>query len=193
MPYAAAGKKTAPPKRWSREVTLHSNAMDLEDGVFAQDSPAGIARSLKRSADSSKRLKASPFQSAMSMLNFYINRAGKTLPAKQKRVLNDAKAQLRRLYQIDGGHVAKKVGSTSSKGKGKVHKVLKEYKQGELKSGSGKKVASRKQAVAIALNEARRSGAKVPPKEKEVGYSSVSAGTSIQARFRHDSIPSSAS
>ena len=92
------GKKAPSPKRWSQQVTEHSNALDLEQGVFALDSPVSIARSLKRSAESSTRRKASPFQSAMSMLNFYINRAGKNLPEQRKRLLNDAKTELRRLY-----------------------------------------------------------------------------------------------
>ena len=85
-------------KRWSQDVTAHSNSLDLEPGVFAQAKPAEIARSLKQSADTSKRRKASPFQSAMSMLNLYINRAGKKLPDSRKEILQNAKAELRRLY-----------------------------------------------------------------------------------------------
>lgn len=77
---------------------MHSNALDLDQGVFSLDSPASIAQSLKRSAEHSRRRKAQPFQSAMSMLNFYINRAGKNLPDKRRRVLDDAKDELRRLY-----------------------------------------------------------------------------------------------
>jgi hypothetical protein len=92
------GKKASSPKRWSQRVTEQSNALDLEQGVFAFDSPVRIAKSLKRSAETSNRRKASPFQSAMSMLNFYINRAGKNLPEQRKRLLNDAKVELRRLY-----------------------------------------------------------------------------------------------
>jgi len=92
------GKSPAAPSRWSQRVTKTSNALDLEPKVFSLRSPSSIARSLKRSADRSRRRKASPFQSAMSMLNFYINRAGKALPAARKRVLNAAKAELRRLY-----------------------------------------------------------------------------------------------
>jgi len=91
-------RKTSLPRRWSQQVTEQSNALDLEEGVFTLASPRGIAESLKRSADSSLRRKASPFQSAMSMLNFYINRAGKNLPGERKQVLEDAKAELRRLY-----------------------------------------------------------------------------------------------
>jgi len=72
--------------------------MDLQAGVFAQDDPGAIARSLKRSAEASRRRKAEPFRSAMSMLNLYINRAGKNLPKKKKAVLEAAKDELRRLY-----------------------------------------------------------------------------------------------
>ncbi len=98
MPSAATSKSVSSPGRWSQRVTKNSNALDLEHGVFALDSPAGIARSLKHSADTSKRRKGSPFQSAMSMLNFYINRAGKGLSPDRKKLLNDAKTELRRLY-----------------------------------------------------------------------------------------------
>ena len=86
------------PKRWSPHVTETSNALDLDKGVFSWSDPKRIARSLKRSAESSKRRKASPKQSAMSMLNFYINRAGGHLPAKQKRILEKAKDELRSLF-----------------------------------------------------------------------------------------------
>ena len=76
----ASAKKTRP-RRWSQEVTRRSDALDLESGVFTSTDPAKIARSLKRSAEHSTRRKAKPFQSAMSMLNLYINRAGHSLPA----------------------------------------------------------------------------------------------------------------
>jgi hypothetical protein len=79
-------------------VTAHSDALDLEQGVFKRANARSIARSLKRSAEQSRRRKASPFQSAMSMLNFYINRAGKTLPEAQRSRLLAAKAELRALY-----------------------------------------------------------------------------------------------
>jgi hypothetical protein len=85
-------------RRWSQRVTQSSNAMDLEAGVFTWNDPKRIAASLKRSAESSKRRKGSPFQSAMSMLNFYINRAGGGLDRKQERVLEKAKAELRNLF-----------------------------------------------------------------------------------------------
>ncbi|HEX5060937.1 MAG TPA: DUF3175 domain-containing protein [Kofleriaceae bacterium] len=85
------------PKRWSREVSERSNALDLEPGVF-KGSPSEIARSLKRSADRSKRRKADPFRSALSMLTFYENRAGSKLPASRKRALENAKDELRKLY-----------------------------------------------------------------------------------------------
>jgi len=79
-------------------VTETSNALDLEPKVFRLKSPRSVAVSLKRSAERSRRRKGTPFQSAMSMLNFYINRAGKNLPAERKRVLTDAKTELRRLF-----------------------------------------------------------------------------------------------
>lgn len=83
---------------WSRRVTAQSNALDLEKGVFTLKNPRAIARSLKRSADQSQRRKASPFQSAMSMLNFYINRAGQHLSRAQRIRLEAAKEELRILY-----------------------------------------------------------------------------------------------
>ena len=85
-------------KYWSKTVTLESNALDLERDVFAKDDPKAIARSLKRSAERSPRRKSSPFRSAMSMLTFYINRAGKNLPKKRLRVLEAAKDELRAAY-----------------------------------------------------------------------------------------------
>ncbi len=84
--------------RWSGRVTRRSNALDLEEGVFAKRDPRAIARSLKRSADRSRRRKSSPFRSAMSMLTFYINRAGKQLSGAQRRRLEAAKDELRDLY-----------------------------------------------------------------------------------------------
>ena len=83
---------------WSGEVTRNSNALDLESGVFKKADPHRIALSLKRSAEHSKRRKASPYQSAMSMLNFYLNRAGANLPQKQKAVLRRAKGELRKVF-----------------------------------------------------------------------------------------------
>jgi Protein of unknown function (DUF3175) len=85
-------------RKWSQEVTEHSDALDLENGVFESGDPKRIAASLKKSAEHSKRRKATPFQSAMSMLTFFVNRAGKNLPSSQKRVLSDAKGELRRAF-----------------------------------------------------------------------------------------------
>jgi hypothetical protein len=82
-------------EKWSGEVTRHSDALDLERNVFEKDDPKEIAASLKRSAERSHRRKAEPFRSAMSMLTFYINRAGKTLPAARRKVLEAAKDELR--------------------------------------------------------------------------------------------------
>jgi len=83
---------------WSAEVTRNSNALDLERDVFTWSSPQRIAQSLKRSAESSTRRKADPFRSAMSMLNFYMNRAGRNLGARQRDVLSRAKDELRRAF-----------------------------------------------------------------------------------------------
>ncbi len=84
--------------RWSAKVTKHSDALDLEQSVFKSEDPHKIALSLKRSAQASKRRKGTLYQSAMSMLNFYINRTGKNLPKKQKRVLERAKDELRDVF-----------------------------------------------------------------------------------------------
>src|SRR5918999_472575 len=84
--------------RWSARVTKHSNALDLEKSVFKSSDPHRIALSLKRSAERSKRRKATPYQSAMSMLNFYINRAGRGLPQRKVRVLERAKGELRKVF-----------------------------------------------------------------------------------------------
>jgi hypothetical protein len=85
-------------KRWSADVTAHSDALDLEPKVFEKESAGEIANSLKRSAESSDRRKSSAFRSAMSMLTFYINRAGRNLPAKRKQTLEEAKDKLRELF-----------------------------------------------------------------------------------------------
>ena len=87
-----------PAKRWWQEATEHSNALDLERGVFTLDSPRKIASSLKRSAEQSHRRKSDPYRSAMSMLNFYINRAGKNLSVADRARLNKAKDELRKLF-----------------------------------------------------------------------------------------------
>jgi hypothetical protein len=86
------------PRKWSAKVMATSDALDLKNNVFRAHDPKEIAASLKRSAERSKRRKGTPFQSAMSMLNFYINRAGKNLPVTQKRKLERAKAELRRQF-----------------------------------------------------------------------------------------------
>jgi hypothetical protein len=83
---------------WSADVTRNSNALDLEASVFTKASPRGIALSLKRSAEASRRRKGTPYQSAMSMLTFYINRAGRNLPEARRRILDRAKAELRKAF-----------------------------------------------------------------------------------------------
>jgi hypothetical protein len=93
-----------PKRKWSQDVTEHSDALDLESGVFRKSDPKAIARSLKRSAEESHRRKADPFRSAMSMLTFYINRAGKDLDKHQKQVLEDAKDELRKAFGREPKH-----------------------------------------------------------------------------------------
>jgi hypothetical protein len=90
--------KPSADRRWSAQVTTQSNALDLEEGVFTWSDPKRIARSLKGSAERSTRRKAPPFRSAMSMLVFYINRAGRSLDQDRLRILEQAKEELRVLY-----------------------------------------------------------------------------------------------
>ena len=85
-------------KKWSQKVTQESNALDLEEGVFTWKDPKKIAQSLKVSAENSTRRKGTPLQSAMSMVNFYINRAGKSLDLSQKQILEKSKQELRKLF-----------------------------------------------------------------------------------------------
>jgi hypothetical protein len=91
-------------RKWSGEVTAHSDALDLEKDVFKSGDPKKIAASLKRSARASKRRKADPYRSAMSMLTFYINRAGKNLTASQKKTLEAAKGELRSQFHKEAPH-----------------------------------------------------------------------------------------
>lgn len=90
--------------QWSQQVTRTSHALDLEPGVFTFENPRRIAQSLKRSAERSTRRKADPYRAAMSMLTFYINRAGKNLPQRQLRRLEQAKDELRELYGRERHH-----------------------------------------------------------------------------------------
>lgn len=95
---AKTKKEKSKNKYWSDYVTKHSFALDLEEDVFTWDDPQKIARSLKKSAEKSSGRKGMPFQSAMSMLNFYINRAGKNLRPKRKQILEQTKVELRKLF-----------------------------------------------------------------------------------------------
>ena len=88
-------------RRWSARVTRESDALDLERGVFTKRDPKRIAASLKRSAERSRRRKADPYRSALSMLTFYINRAGKNLPAGRRKTLERAKGELRKQFGRD--------------------------------------------------------------------------------------------
>jgi hypothetical protein len=89
-------------EKWSAQVTAHSDALDLERNVFSKEDPSEIAQSLKRSAESSERRKSDPFRSAMSMLTFYINHAGRNLSPSRKRRLEAAKTKLRALFSRKG-------------------------------------------------------------------------------------------
>lgn len=91
-------RRSSKARKWSAQVTQHSNALDIPRGVFQKDDPEAIARALKRSAEHSVRRKSTPFRSALSMLTFYINRAGSNLSARRRSVLQRAKASLRELY-----------------------------------------------------------------------------------------------
>jgi hypothetical protein len=84
--------------RWSGEVTKHSDALDLEKDIFESNNPDAIAKSLKHSAEISDRRKSNPYRSAMSMLTFYINRAGKNLSKPRRHTLEQAKMSLRRIF-----------------------------------------------------------------------------------------------
>jgi hypothetical protein len=94
-----ASSRHATKRRWSAQVTAESDALDLQRDVFKQSNPHRIALSLKRSAEQSRRRKSEPYRSAMSMLTFYINRAGRNLPKKQLAVLERAKVELRRVFK----------------------------------------------------------------------------------------------
>jgi len=101
-PAKTASKSIRSGARWSQRVTRESNALDLDAGVFTWRDPKRIARSLKRSAEESSRRKADPYRSALSMLIFYMNRAGKNLPAGRRKVLDQAKTELKKQFGKDG-------------------------------------------------------------------------------------------
>lgn len=102
-------------KYWSHNVMERSNALDLEEGVFKKSDPKAIARSLKRSAEQSTRRKAEPFRSAMSMLNFYINRGGKNLTKKQLQTLEKAKDELRIVFGREPKNTRRNVSSSRTR------------------------------------------------------------------------------
>ncbi len=117
----AKKKPAAGKKYWSARVTQTSDALDIAGGTFAKDDPKAIARELERDAETSTRRKSSPYRSAMSMLTFYINRAGKNLPAERKKILEDAKQVLREEF----GPPASKAGAAKKKSVGKKSAVEK--------------------------------------------------------------------
>ena len=115
----AKSKPSGNARRWSARVTRESDALDLESAVFKKSSAKEIARSLKRSAERSSRRKSSPLRSAMSMLTFYMNRAGENLPASRVKVLESAKAELRKLYDRPAKATAKRKARSSRGAAGK--------------------------------------------------------------------------
>jgi hypothetical protein len=133
-------------KRWSQRVTEQSDALTLDAGVFARDDPRSIARSLKRSAERSRRRKAEPYRSAMSMLTFYLNRAGKNLPAGRRRKVEAAKQELRRLY---GKEEAAGTRAQNKKAAGKKARSKKtgSQKASTKRTGSKKASGTRKRAA----------------------------------------------
>jgi hypothetical protein len=114
----AAKRKTA--RKWSQRVTETSNAMDVEQGTFTSDDPAKIANALEKDAEKSTRRKSSPYRSAMSMLTFYINRGGKNLTAKHRKVLEDAKDVLREKFGPGAAGSAKKTSAAKKTGRKKA-------------------------------------------------------------------------
>ncbi|HET9403143.1 MAG TPA: DUF3175 domain-containing protein [Burkholderiales bacterium] len=109
-------------RRWSARVMRTSNALDLERRVFTKRSPRAIAQSLKRSAERSKRRKSAPFRSAMSMLNFHINRGGKGLSKSQRVVLERAKRELRKLYGREPAGSARRSHARKTHGRARAQK-----------------------------------------------------------------------
>jgi hypothetical protein len=132
-PRMAKKKPAAGKKYWSARVTQTSDALDIAGGTFAKDDPTAIAHELERDAEKSTRRKSSPYRSAMSMLTFYINRAGKNLPAARKKVLEDAKQVLREEF----GPASKATGPAKNTAR---------KKSGAKKSGAKKTTARKKTA-----------------------------------------------
>lgn len=127
---------TARKQRWSQHVTETSDALTLDKGVFTRGSARSIATSLKRSAERSHKRKSSPYRSAMSMLTFYENRAGRTLPAASKRKLENAKEELRKLY----GKSPKKKAATSRRAKtSKARSKTSVRRRGQTRARASKK------------------------------------------------------
>jgi hypothetical protein len=146
---------TRPAKKWSQQVTEHSDALDLEHGVFTQTSAKKIAASLKASAERSERRKGSPLQSAMSMLNFYINRAGSTLPEAQRKRLDAAKDELHKLF--DPAHAqtpARKGASTAPTSKKVPAEKVPAKKAAGRKSAANKTTAKKAASKKSALTKA---------------------------------------
>lgn len=163
---AAAKKGGAPaPHRWSQGVTETSDAMDLKPDVFKEDDPVDIAKSLKASAEHSDRRKSEPFRSAMSMLNFYINRAGHNLEPKQRRTLEKAKDVLRELYGRDAP-TAKKAASkkAASRKAEKAPASTKKAANRPAKKGGAKTPAAKKAKAKAGPVAAKKTRTRTPSK-----------------------------
>lgn len=180
-------------KRWSKKVNETSHAMNLEQGVFKLKSAKAIAQSISKSAKESHNLKSSPFKSAMSMLNFYINRAGKNLADSRKKIIEHAKNELRKIY---GKPIKKEEFMPEKKTIKKAQKAKKEGKAPSTQAGSFVKeemdhirkgshgAKNAKQAIAIGLSKARRSGVDIPaaPGKKKTRSESTHPGRITRAK-----------
>jgi hypothetical protein len=142
----AASKQTTNPPHWSQEVTETSDAMDLKPHVFEDTDPQAIARSLKSSAEHSDRRKSDPYRSAMSMLTFYINRAGHNLDPAQKKRLEAAKDALRALFGKDGPRATAKVAKAPAQSAAAAAK--KTARKSAAKKASAKNAKPRKASSA---------------------------------------------
>ena len=142
-------------RKWSKEVTEHSDALDLKQGVFKLNDPKRIAASLKESAEHSERRKADPFRSAMSMLTFYINRAGDHLPAAQHKRLEKAKDELRALYDRPAAGSRRASAKPAARKAQAASKKASEKPQAKTKAKPA--AAARKRASATSRAKEKRS------------------------------------
>jgi hypothetical protein len=147
-------------RRWSAQVTAHSDALDLQPDIFRRGSARQIALSLKRSAERSRRRKSPPYRSAMSMLTFYINRAGANLSAARLKALNGAKDELRRLY---GKPVPGRAGARAKAGS-RAHRAGRTGRAAAPKKGHASRTAARKTRSATGASTRRSARAGASPR-----------------------------